>query len=207
MGSKQTKENLLSQQHQTPPSINSTFQTMVKSSSSDSIAFEELEPKQEQDINKTIVSDLYNKLNQFESELQKSKDTVIRLNHTIESLTNQVNILGENINQTYNNESSSSASIQTQLYGLEQTFTTNATSFDKGIKTLNYIVHTLIQNESVLVKYIDKLVSVVNIYDQQNKQYEGKKDDDEEDYEEDVEEEEDADEEEEDDYQEDDDNY
>ena len=160
-------------------------------------------------LNSIMNRDLYNKLNQFESELQKSKDTVIRLNHTIESLTNQVNILSENINQTYNNESSSSASIQTQLYGLEQTFTTNATSFDKGIKTLNYIVHTLIQNESVLVKYIDKLVSVVNIYDQQNKQYERKKDDDEEDYEEDVEEEEDADEEEEeeDDYQEDDDNY
>lgn len=170
-------------------------QPIVKSYSSDSISVEDLETKQpaepehatsevdKVEIDKSIVSDLYNKLNHFESELQKSNHTVLLLNQTIESLTNQVNILSENITQTYKNANeslSTSTSIQNQLYALERTFTISATSFDNGIKKMNYIVHSLIQNESVLVKNIDKLVSIVNIYEKHNKQRGEETDDDDE---------------------------
>jgi len=184
MGSKPTKNVLHSHDF-----TETTVQTIVDSSSSKSIGFEEVESRQPEpddtlEMDKIFIRDVQYRLNHFDTELQKNNDTILLLNHTIETLTNQVILLSENIKRFDNHEVSSSSSasasdsdstpesIQTQLYGLNRTFSITAASFEKGIRTLNYIVHTLIEHEGILVKYIDKLVSIITIYEQ------GKKEDD-----------------------------
>jgi hypothetical protein len=152
--------------------------TIDDPSSSKSMEFENVDPKQNDSPRgkceielDTAVIDLHDRLSHLDAEVQKNQDTILLLNRTIETLTNQVVLLSEQIKQSdpHAEEHSSSAidSIQAQLYGLERTFSNSATSFEKGIRTLNYIVPTLIQNESILVKYIDKLVSIITIYEQE----------------------------------------
>lgn len=192
MGSKPTKDvspyvsPYVSRSHQ--PDLTDLTDTTVQSiepCSSKSMDFEDVDPPQneahrdkrelELEIDTAFIRHLHDKLSHLDAEIQKGNDTILLLNRTIETLTNQVILLKENIkqNDTPAPEPSSSASaspsMQTQLYGLERTFSNSATSFDKGIRTLNYIVHTLIENEGILVKYMDKLVSIITIYEQDHK--------------------------------------
>ena len=139
---------------------------LIASQTSESMSFENLESTQE-----LVIRDVYNKLNHVESELQKSNHTILQLNHTIEALTNQVGVLSENIKQTYPPNSRDTSSLDHL----------SATSFENGIKTLNYIVHTLIDNEGLLMKYIDKLVSIVSLYEERDEEEHGEERDDEDD--------------------------
>jgi hypothetical protein len=165
-----------------------TVQSIIDPSSSKSMDFEDVEPNQDEthgdkiEMDNSDIRDLHDKLTQLDAEIQKGNDTISRLNHTVEILTNQVILLSETIKRSdhlaqapepdrasASASASASESIQTQLYGLERTFSNSAASFDKGIRTLHYIVNTLIQNEGILVKYMDKLVSIITIYEQDHK--------------------------------------
>ena len=195
MGSKPTKDvspyvsHYVSRSHLTDLTditdlTDTTIQTIIDPSSSKSMDFEDVDPKQnephrdkrELEMDTAFIRDLHDKLTHLDAEVQKNQDTILLLNHTIETLTNQVILLSENIKQRDHHEAEPSP-IQTQLYGLDRTFSNSATSIEKGIRTLNYIVHTLIQNEGILVKYMDKLVSIITIYEQDHKGENGDEDD------------------------------